>query len=715
MRFGEHSITPVLTPVLPAGATVTSVVQPVIRLDDGVVVGYEALARVHGGEEHSPLWWLERAAACARRTEMEIEFLASAARLGSPPNDAMLFVNLGPEALGSPAARMMRPKLPERVVVEITEQTAVDDYAKLKADLEPWISTGSRVAIDDAGAGYSSLRHVVELMPDFLKLDRTLVQQIDRDSHKEALVRALAAFAREVGTSVIAEGIETPAELATLVSAGIPLGQGYLLGRPSNPWPEGELDLSRRSRSLRQGPEAGLRAELQRARNVTDACEAVSRHLFRLGQAMPSVYLEKNGQLRCVAQRGLWQVLDGLRADAGITGRVWATGESIEIPDVRVHSDYLEAVPGCVSEVCVPVHLDGRVIRALALDCLSPLPSAITQTLKEISQLLSRRLSALGWRPDDSPWQRAVHGSIAFSDAGADGNAANRILTALMNTSKMDSAGMIRLHGDHPVMESAVGPLREALCGMDGAALESICRLVERLSCCYTGNETTGLPYLGSEVLRSGGARAAAILPLWTANASLGAVVLAHSRPMRLTAEVVEPLELLAGQAAATLNAIDLVNQIRQQALRDGLTGLLNRKALDEAIDRPDDDIRAVIITDVDHFKVVNERHGHPRADQALKILAEKMTELVPESAVYRMGGDEFVCLIPTDDSDTAGYVAEKMRRVGKSVLAPWSTTLSVGVAVSEGREPLKEILIRADAALFEVKRRGGGRVAVAS
>jgi diguanylate cyclase (GGDEF)-like protein len=274
---------------------------------------------------------------------------------------------------------------------------------------------------------------------------------------------------------------------------------------------------------------------------------------------------------------------------------------------------------------------------------------------------------------------------------------------------------MIRLHGEHPVMESAVGPLCDALWGMNGAALESICRLVEGLSSCYTGNETTGLPYLGSAVLRSGGARAAATLPLRTANASLGAIVLAHSRPMRLSAEVVEPLELLAGQAAATLNAVDLVHQLRQQARRDGLTVLLNRKALDEAIQDSDEHIRAVIITDVDHFKAVNERHGHPKGDQALKALAQKMTELVPESAVYRMGGDEFACLIPTDDCDTASYVAEKVRRVGRAVLAPWSTTLSVGVAVSEGHEPLNEILDRADAALFEVKRRGRGRVAVAS
>ena len=144
----------------------------------------------------------------------------------------MLFVNASPITLAEPALFTLRGSLPERLVVEITEQAAVDDYTLLKEQLEPWMNSRTRFAIDDTGAGYSSLRHVVELSPDFLKLDWTLVHDIDKDGHRNALVRALVAFAREVGTSVIAEGIETTAELAALTAAEVPLGQGNLLGRP---------------------------------------------------------------------------------------------------------------------------------------------------------------------------------------------------------------------------------------------------------------------------------------------------------------------------------------------------------------------------------------------------------------------------------------------------------------------------------------------------
>ena len=122
-------------------------------------------------------------------------------------------------------------------MVELTEQEAVEDYDGLRHDLAPWLARGVRIAIDDAGAGYSSLRHVIELTPDFLKLDRELVRDLDRDRNRRALVGAMSAFAAEVGTSVIAEGVETAEELEVLRDAEVDLVQGYLLARPGTPWP----------------------------------------------------------------------------------------------------------------------------------------------------------------------------------------------------------------------------------------------------------------------------------------------------------------------------------------------------------------------------------------------------------------------------------------------------------------------------------------------
>ena len=649
------------------------------------------------------------------RTQLEMMFLESAARLGSPPQDALLFVNASPNTLAEPGLFSLRETLPERLVVEITEQAAVDDYDLLKQQLEPWMNSRVRFAIDDTGAGYSSLRHVVELSPDFLKLDRTLIHGIDKDSHRNALVRALVAFAREVGTSVIAEGIETPAELAAVLAAEVPLGQGNLLARPGAAWPTVN-EVYRPSRTASASDRnANLRAALSSVVDAAAACEVVVAHLFRLGQVMPSLYLEHNGRLRCVAQRGLWQVLDGLPPDTGITGRAWATGEPIELHNVASSAAYLEAVPGVVAEICVPIKVDGVVIGALNVDSLSPFAVGMLNHLQECATLLSRRLGTLEWYAQDSPWQRGVHGSIAISAAAADRDAANTILSAMLAASGMDSAGLVRTCDEGYRLSASIGTLAATLQAMDGQSLSSVCTLVEHLSSCYTGSETTGLPYLGSETLRAGGARAVVLLPLRANNVGLGAIVLAHSRPMRLSAHLVEPLELLAGQAAATLNAVDLMEQLRHQAHHDGLTGLGNRLALDRTLDGLMEGPNTVLIADLDHFKQVNERYGHVGGDDALRTLAREVTATFPDLASYRMGGDEFLCLLPGADIAHAREVAEAVRVIGQRVLLRWGTSVTIGVAVPSSRESVHTTLARADQALLWAKKHARGSVMVSA
>lgn len=122
-----------------------------------------------------------------------------------------------------------------RIVVEITEHAPIEDYDTLNQALRPLRRDGLRVAIDDAGAGYASMRHILSVVPDFLKLDLSLVRGIDRDLPRQALAAALAAFAYTTDALVVAEGIETATELATLERLGIHYGQGYHLARPASP------------------------------------------------------------------------------------------------------------------------------------------------------------------------------------------------------------------------------------------------------------------------------------------------------------------------------------------------------------------------------------------------------------------------------------------------------------------------------------------------
>ena len=121
----------------------------------------------------------------------------------------------------------------KNLVIEVTEHAQVDDYPAFAQALSPLRALGVRLAIDDAGAGFASLRHILLLQPSLIKLDLSLVRGLDSSVPQQALALALTTFAHSINAQVVAEGIETEAELQALLSLGVDCGQGYLLGRPS--------------------------------------------------------------------------------------------------------------------------------------------------------------------------------------------------------------------------------------------------------------------------------------------------------------------------------------------------------------------------------------------------------------------------------------------------------------------------------------------------
>ena len=534
-------------------------VQPVVRPADRLIVGYEALARMPLDPVRSPDWWLAKAEEVGLRANLEVACLAAATDLGSPPDDRLLFVNLSPSLLAEPAALALLDRLPERVVVELTEQEAVEDYDGLRHDLAPWLARGVRIAIDDAGAGYSSLRHVIELTPDFLKLDRELVRDLDRDRNRRALVSAMSAFAAEVGTSVIAEGVETAEELEVLRDAEVDLVQGYLLARPGVPWPS--LSDHSRAAAARVDRQSGAGSAtedrmieaLDRAPDSRRACAAVVEHLFRQGQIMPSAYLERHGELRCTAQRGLWQILDGMSGSSGITGRTWKTGKPIVVPDVAKNPAYLEAIPGVVSEICVPIIVGGSAVGALNVESLTPLPEGMLTAMERCADLLAARLAVIGDHLEESSWDRTVRASVIISGIVDTPQMPDRLLRCLRDASRMDSAALILNGPDRASVEAAVGPLGEALVGLTPSELHSLSSLVNDIRSCYTGGDALGRGFVGTDSLRDAGARVVMVLPLWAQRTRLGSVVLAHSRPLQLSGEEVRPLETLTDHVASAL------------------------------------------------------------------------------------------------------------------------------------------------------------------
>lgn len=204
--------------------------QPIVELATGQVGGYEALARFHDGcppDEH-----VQRAHEAGLGTELELACLRAALRDAAYLDlGAWLNVNVSPQVVLSGALEALLPLSDRVVVLEVTEHEAITDYAAFRAAVAR-LDGGVRIAIDDAGAGFASLRHIVELDPLFVKLDRSLVAGIDTDPARQAIIAGMVHFAEAAHLTLVAEGIETAAELAALKAAKVPLGQGYLLGRP---------------------------------------------------------------------------------------------------------------------------------------------------------------------------------------------------------------------------------------------------------------------------------------------------------------------------------------------------------------------------------------------------------------------------------------------------------------------------------------------------
>jgi EAL domain-containing protein (putative c-di-GMP-specific phosphodiesterase class I) len=205
--------------------------QPIAELHTGAVVGFESLARFDG---RPPETWFDQAATAGLRRELELAAARAAIRsLKDLPEGAYLTINASPDVAMLPAFLETVSGTGGRVVVEITEHAPIDDYEALNVALRELRARGVRVAIDDAGAGFANVTHMLRIDADLIKLDVELTRHIDIDVRRRAMVASLVEFSRSVGATLVAEGIETEAELVALRELGVQVGQGYHLGRPA--------------------------------------------------------------------------------------------------------------------------------------------------------------------------------------------------------------------------------------------------------------------------------------------------------------------------------------------------------------------------------------------------------------------------------------------------------------------------------------------------
>ncbi|SKA77039.1 diguanylate cyclase (GGDEF) domain-containing protein [Paucidesulfovibrio gracilis DSM 16080] len=226
--------------------------QPIMDFQNGNVFGWEALARgPKGSPFRSPVMLFEMAEKLERLFRLEEICREKAiSGLGAIVSGQKLFLNIHPKTMADPnftpgkTLQLLEEAglTPENVIFEITERHSIQNFDLFYRTLAHYRSQGFLVAVDDAGAGYSGLTSIAEIRPDFIKIDKNLVMDVDRDPVKRALIETFVSFANKIGSRILAEGIETKGQTTCLVDMGVHFGQGFYLARPGSPRPELAID-----------------------------------------------------------------------------------------------------------------------------------------------------------------------------------------------------------------------------------------------------------------------------------------------------------------------------------------------------------------------------------------------------------------------------------------------------------------------------------------
>ncbi|MBU4337458.1 MAG: EAL domain-containing protein, partial [Actinobacteria bacterium] len=546
-----------------------SVAQPILRLSDATVIGYELLARTDP-DLGPPPRWLAAADRTGRRAELELACLRAAAALGAPPDGCLVFVNVGPEVAASVHFVELARTLP-RHVLEITEDAAVDDYDLLRSALARLRAAGSLVAVDDVGSGYASMAHVLNLTPSFVKIDMSLVRGVHLDPGRQALVRAMQAFAAAIGAVTVAEGVETTQDLRMVHALGVDLAQGYVIARPDTPWPVPRPEIRRvllaeagRAPARSMGD---LAAALAASTTQVEACEAVGAFLAGLPGTMPSVYLERAGVLRCCSRRGQWLVLDGLLPGSGLTGAAFADDAEILVDDVTGDPRYRMAIPGVQAELAVPIRVGGRAVGVCNVETVTRLSAERCELVRDAVRLLEARLADLTVADHDesATLDALAHGVGQLMAARSVDQLGDRLGPAVEQVTGLDSSCLWSAGATGWQVGARHGPTGDALAALADAQVSALAALVTGMTSCTSGGTQTSLTALPWATVPDG-VRAALVLPLRGADGTVRDLLMVTSTASaQLPSRTVMAAETCCAIAAGRLGDRRQIARLEQQ------------------------------------------------------------------------------------------------------------------------------------------------------
>jgi EAL domain-containing protein (putative c-di-GMP-specific phosphodiesterase class I)/putative methionine-R-sulfoxide reductase with GAF domain len=554
------SLTRLVEKLLQPGA-IRMAAQPIVGVADGSILGYELLARSAIACSSGPDQWLEHASYLGVRTEFELACLQAACDLGNPPGDVRLFVNVSPRTLLDPRLDDILSALPPRVI-EITEHEPILDYQEVRRRLQTWSAGSTMLAIDDVGAGYSSMSHVLQLHPHFIKIDRALVHRAHRDPNKLAILRGLVGFARQCGITSLAEGVETSEELTAVRSVGVDLVQGYLLARPGYDWPTPRhWGIARSPSTTREGSPSGaidfLRARVERLVEPVEAADEVTAHLYEQFGFLPSVYVERAGVLRFFSGRGQWQVLDGIEAGVGLTGSAFELAEPVLVQDVAADPRYREAVPGIVAELAVPLVMNRRVVGVLNVDATARLDEDQIDAIQAAARVLEQAFDRTGitsYRGSplvDFGWHAArIAGSHTTREL------AHATVRAAVDIARLQSAVLWTRVGTELLPQGSTGARAGDIADLTPTELTQMAGLVSHVASSYSTGPVITRTFGPMGVLRDRGFGTVFVAAIRDRGTASGLLVVAAPDTGIMQAEAVQALELLSVLGGVTLARI---------------------------------------------------------------------------------------------------------------------------------------------------------------
>jgi diguanylate cyclase (GGDEF)-like protein/putative nucleotidyltransferase with HDIG domain len=435
------------------------------------------------------------------------------------------------------------------------------------------------------------------------------------------------------------------------------------------------------------------------------------------GDVLPAVFVREHDRLWLVAQRGYRVVPDGVPLDRGVIGRAVRTGKTQFVPVAADDSDYVAASSDVVSQLAVPVGDEDPPCALLNVETRLPLPSEAVSAFEALAAALGPRVDRLRGpsAPDISTLARLFVHSSTLRDVGAIGELAARMLARLLD---LDA---VQVNLGPPGRRHTVAASWSARPGELGPVPTDVVEELARSGDRGAVIDVRPLGEAAPDLAARSGLTTVVWLPLRASATEIGVLLGCSARPIELDRDRAEMCALLAAHVAASIDAAEALTRERRAAVTDPLTGVLNRRGLDERFDEElaratrDGTPFSVLVLDLDDFKEVNDRSGHEVGDRVLSSIGRYLTSANRAWDVTgRLGGDEFVILMPGTGGVAARAAAARLRSGFGETLerAGHRLAASIGIATfpDDGSSAV-ELLRSADRAMYRAKQQGSDRI----